>query len=116
VPAAPAPTAEADRRERGRRGFEMHVRIVEYDRPRLVARETEGAVLSIGIRLEFTPVDGGTEVAARWHVEPKGWMRGMGLVVERPFRKQLDQREAQIARGLAKRVTQPTERRGELPR
>jgi hypothetical protein len=32
-------------------------------------------------------------------------MRGMSLMVERAFRKQLDQREAQIAHGLAKRVT-----------
>jgi uncharacterized protein len=87
------------------RDYEMHVTIVEYDRPHLVARTTEGTQLSIGIRLQFSEADdGGTDVHARWQVEPKGWMRGMGLVVERAFRKQLDQREAQIARGIAKRV------------
>lgn len=84
------------------RDYEMHVRILEYDRPRLVARETTGAVLSIGIRLAFEENADGTRVAATWEVQPKSWMRLLTPMLRRAFRQQLAQREEQIARGLAK--------------
>jgi uncharacterized protein YndB with AHSA1/START domain len=85
------------------RDYEMHVRIVEYDRPNRVARETVGAMMTIGIHLAFSDEGGGTRVAARWEVTPKRWMRLLEPMLRRAFRKQLDTREAQIARGLAKR-------------
>jgi carbon monoxide dehydrogenase subunit G len=85
------------------RDYEMHVRILEYDRPHLVVRETTGQVLRIGIRLEFEQNDGGTRVAAKWEVQPRGWMRLLTPMLRRAFAKQLGQREAQIARGLANR-------------
>ena len=64
----------------------------------------EGAALRIDIRLEFAAVEGWTDVSATWWVEPRGCMRGVSLVVERTFRRQLDQHQAQIARGLTRRV------------
>jgi len=92
------------------RDYEMHVRILEYDRPRLVARETIGDLMDIGIHLEFAEADGGTRVDATWEVQPKKFMRLLTPVLHRAFRKQLVLREAQIKRGLAKHpAPQPPE-------
>jgi hypothetical protein len=84
------------------RDYEMHVRILEYDRPRRVVRETTGDVLDILIHLDFADGDGGTRVDAQWEVTPKKFMRLLTPYLRRAFRTQLVQREAQIKRGLAK--------------
>jgi carbon monoxide dehydrogenase subunit G len=94
------------------RDYEMHVRILEYDRPRRVARETIGKVLDIGIELDFAEENGGTRVAAKWAVQPKGPMRLLTPMLRSAFRKQLVQREAQIKRGLAKHTAPETESAG----
>jgi len=48
--------------------------------------------------------DGGTRVAADWEVRSKGFMRLLEPVIKRAFTRQLDPREAQVAKGIVKRV------------
>jgi len=87
------------------RDYPTDVRLLEYDRPGRVTRQADSKALRMVIHLDIA-ADGnsGTRVAADWEVTPKGFMRLLEPLLRRAFTKQLDLREAQIARGLAKGV------------
>jgi Polyketide cyclase / dehydrase and lipid transport len=89
------------------RDYRMEVRIVEYDRPHRVVRDTRGKYLWIYIELDFSPENGGTRAAASWTVRPRGWMRLLEPLLRRAFWGSVSEREKQIAKGLAKRAPSP---------
>jgi hypothetical protein len=70
-----------------------------------VARQADSKAITMVIHLDIaSDGNGGTRVAAAWGVRSKGFVRVLEPVVRRAFAKQLDLREAQIQRGLAKGV------------
>lgn len=62
----------------GKRGTEMHVVIVDFDRPHRLRTQTTSSMMTTSGSLTFTPSGDGTLMAWDWQVQPTGWLRVLG--------------------------------------
>ena len=62
----------------GKARTEMHVEIVEFDRPHRLLTRTTSSMMTTSGTLTFTPAGDGTLMAWDWQVQPKGWLRVLG--------------------------------------
>ena len=97
-PVAVGSTRRAVVKSFGGRTAENHAVCTEFEPNRRIAWQTTSAPFPFRVAVDFTPVDGSTQIDSTWTLEWTGIMRALGPVLERYFVRVLRRDVENLAR------------------
>ena len=81
----------------GGRTTENHAVCTEFVSNRRIAWQSTSAVVPFHVTVDFTPLDGGTQVDSTWRWEPKGILRPMAPLLDWMFKSAMQRDVANLA-------------------
>lgn len=81
----------------GGRTTENHAVCTEFEPNRRIAWQSTSAVVPFHVTVDFTPLDGSTQVDSIWTWEPKGLLRPLAPLLDRMFESAMGRDVANLA-------------------